>query len=99
MGKIPLTEPLSATISDADTVLLGCPVDADEPAFAVRSCNRPHFSFEPPRSQPFPTKKLSGHGTRRTLPGRAADEVQVGWLDLRFDCTHGNNLRLLGRRE
>jgi hypothetical protein len=24
------------------------------------------------------TKKLSGHGTRRTLPGRAADEVQVG---------------------
>ena len=33
MGKIPLTEPLSATISNADTVALGCPVDADEPAF------------------------------------------------------------------
>src|SRR5262249_9662526 len=32
MGKIPLTEPLSATISNADTVALGCPVDADEPA-------------------------------------------------------------------
>jgi hypothetical protein len=26
----------------------------------------------------IPTKKLSGHGTRRMLPGRAADEVQVG---------------------
>jgi hypothetical protein len=35
MGKIPLTEPLSATISDVDTVVLGCPVDADEPAFQL----------------------------------------------------------------
>ena len=31
---------------------------------------------------PPPTKKLSGHGTRHTLPGCAADEVQVGWLEI-----------------
>ena len=35
MSKIPLTEPLSATISDADTVVLGRPVNADEPAFQL----------------------------------------------------------------
>jgi len=35
MGKKPFTEPLSAMISDADTVALRCPVDADEPALQL----------------------------------------------------------------
>jgi len=33
MGKIPLAEALSATISDANTMALRCLVHADEPAF------------------------------------------------------------------
>jgi len=33
IGKIPLAEALSATISDANTMALRCLVHADEPAF------------------------------------------------------------------
>src|SRR5215467_146225 len=45
MGKVPLTEPLSATISDADSVVLGCPINANEPAFQFVHSMLPPFNF------------------------------------------------------